>query len=377
MLAAIVVVVVLAIVLPGRTFVAESGDINFEMNSSGIIIRSEKLYKSENYGKTEFIAKEGEAVTKGTPIAEVYSWDYNDQDYKDLKELQETIMDYQQQNILKNVRDKDIESLNSLIEEKTDEIRMVVKGEKDGDLLALDRELDALMKERSEFLRDAAAEDGQLKNFYEKEQALISRIENWKQTILAEDEGVVSFYFDGTETILTPANMKKLTVKNINDVMQGKTYYTADMSAATRPLYRLVNQNEWYVVMIADKLIPEFENNTSFKVQFTGSETAYYGKVSGHTEDSGKIIYYFAFEQPIDKLLLARQVEMKISASYVGVKVPVSAVKKQDDVVGVYYRKGEEKVFEPVEVLIENEGYAIVQPVDLKSALGEGSQIYS
>ena len=129
--------------------------------------------------------------------------------------------------------------------------------------------------------------------------------------------------------------------------------------------------------MIADQLIPEFENNTSFKVQFTGSETAYYGKVSGHTEDSGKIIYYFAFEQPIDKLLLARQVEMKISASYVGVKVPVSAVKKQDDVVGVYYRKGEEKVFEPVEVLIENEGYAIVQPVDLKSALGEGSQIYS
>ncbi len=377
-LAAVILAVVLISVLSVRTFTAEQGTISFSKNSSGVVIRKETLYKADNYGKTEFIAQEGQIVTKGTPIADVYSWDYNDKDYEELKQLQEKIMDYQQNNVYSNIRSEDLENLNAMIDEKSAEIRSIVKGEKEGNLLVLNKELEKLMDERAAVLRDSTKQDDQLKAFYDQETALKNKIDNWKQTILAENDGIVSFYFDGTEVLLTPENMTKLTVKNINDILQGKTNYTST-ETASRALYRLVNQNEWYVVMICDEKVPEFENQSAFQVEFSyGEDYKYSATVCGHNSESGKEIYYLAFSQPVDKLLLARQVEFKISADYVGIKVPVSAVKTKDGVSGVYYKNEDgKKVFEPSAVLIRQDKQCIIEPVDLRSGLGVGSEIYS
>lgn len=378
-LAAIILVVVLISVLSVKTFTAEQGTISFSKNSSGVVIRKETLYKADNYGKTEFIAQEGQVVTKGTPIADVYSWDYNDKDYAELKELQETIMDYQQNNVYSSIRSEDLEHLNAMIDEKTAEIRAIVKGEAEGNLLVLNKELEKLMDERAAVLRDSIKQDDQLKAFYDQEAALKAKIDNWKQTILAEEDGVVSFHFDGTEILLTPENMTKLTVKNINDILQGKSSYTSSEATASRALYRLVSQNEWYVVMICDEKVPEFENNSAFQVEFSyGEDYKYTATIYGHNSESGKEIYYLAFSQPVDKLLLARQVEFKISADYVGIKVPFSAVKTKDGVTGVYYKNEEgKKVFEPAAVLIRQDKECIIEPVDLRSKLDVGSEIYA
>lgn len=76
--------------------------------------------------------------------------------------------------------------------------------------------------------------------------------------------------------------------------------------------------------------------------------------------------------------MLARQVEFKISADYVGIKVPVSAVKTKDGVTGVYYKNEEgKKVFEPAAVLIRQDKECIIEPVDLRSKLDVGSEIYA
>ena len=366
-------------VFSSKTFTAQQGTLSFSQSSSGVVIRRETLYKADNYGKAEFIAQEGQIVTKGTPIADVYSWDYNDKDYADLKQLQEKIMDYQQNNVYSNIRSEDLESLNAMIDEKSAQIRAIVKGEQKGNLLVLNKELEKLMDERAAVLRDSTKQDDQLKTFYDQETALKNKIDNWKQTILAESDGVVSFYFDGTEVLLTPENMTKLTVKNINDILQGKSSYTSQETTASRALYRLVSQNEWYVVMICDEKVPEFENKTAFQVEFSyGEEYKYSATVFGHNSESGKEIYYLAFSQPVDKLLLARQVQFKISAEYVGIKVPVSAVKTKDGVTGVYYKNEEgKKVFEPAAVLIRRDKECIIEPIDLRSGLDVGSEIYS
>lgn len=379
-LASIVLVIVLISLFSARTFVAEEGTISFSQDSSGVVIRKEMLYKADNYGKTEFIAQEGQVVTKGTPIADVYSWDYSDQDYEDLKQLQEKIMDYQQNNVYSNIRSEDLDNLNAMIDEKTAQVRSIVKGEAEGDLLALNKELENLMDERAAVLRDSTRQDDQLKAFYDEETALKNKIDNWKQTILAEDDGVISFYFDGTEALLTPENMTKLTVKNINDILEGKSSYTTTDAEATasRALYRLVDQDEWYVVMICEDEVPEFENNTAFQVEFSyGEDYKYSAAIYGHNSESGKEIYYLAFSEPVDKLLLARQVEFQISADYVGIKVPLSAVKTRDGVTGVYY-KGEDgkKEFEPAAILIQQDKECIIEPIDLRSSLDVGSEIY-
>ena len=68
---------------------------------------------------------------------------------------------------------------------------------------------------------------------------------------------------------------------------------------------------------------------------------------------------------------------MTVSADYVGIQVPASSIKEVDGQKGVYYKNGEDKAFAPVTVLIEKDGQAIVQPIDLKSPLDVGSLIYA
>ncbi|MBQ9942715.1 MAG: hypothetical protein IJP03_06895 [Christensenellaceae bacterium] len=371
------ILLVVLLILSGRTVEAEKGNLTFEMSVDGVIIRKETLYKSENYGKVEFIAEEGQAVTEGSPIATVYSWNYNDDDYQALKVLQDTIMDYQQDNILKDVINKDLNKLNQAIEEKTRQIRAAVKGEDQSDLLRLERELQSLMDERTAFLRESVTEDAQLTAFYAQEAALKAKIEEWQETTLAKESGVVSFYFDGTEQLLQPANLKKLTVQNISDILQGKTFYKSETAVEGRPFYRVVDPNEWYVIVICDEEVDEFYNGMAFNVKFGDEkDVSYTASISDHREDSGKHSYTFTFKEPIGDLLQSRQVEMNISATYVGVQVPESALKEEDGKIGVYHKEGEEKIFEQVTVLIKKDGYAIVQPKNLKSTLKVGSLIY-
>ena len=150
-----------------------------------------------------------------------------------------------------------------------------------------------------------------------------TRINDSKTTITAESAGLVSFYFDGTETLLTPENMQNLTVQNIQDITAGKSFYQQDGQDVTKPLYRLVEQNLFYVVMVADEQVPEFANNTAFQVQFSGDEeSTYVGKVIGYVEDSGQYLYYLEFNEDVSKLLTARRVSMKITSDYVGIEVP-------------------------------------------------------
>ena len=361
-----------------QPFTAQQGTMRFEYDAEGIVIRSEKLYQAENYGKTVFLAEEGQSVAAGASIAEVYSWDYSEQDVEELYTLQDTIMDYLEVYMLQDALNQDLQSLTDSIVEKTEEIAAVVRGETTGDLQKLERELKILMDERQRFLRESLNEDDQLRTYYEQENNLQTRINDSKTTITAESAWLVSFYFDGTETLLTPENMQNLTVQNIQDITAGKSFYQQDGHDVTKPLYRLVEQNLFYVVMVADEQVPEFANNTAFQVQFSGDEECtYVGKVIGYVEDSGQYLYYLEFNEDVSKLLTARRVSMKITSDYVGIEVPASAIKTVDGQQGVYYDRDGERVFEPVTVLIERDGNAIIQAVDISSSLSSSSTIYS
>ena len=224
----VLLVAVLLIVLRPGTYIIETGNISFSVNSTGVMIRNETLYSAEGYRKTEFLAEEGQNLSQGSPIADVYSSDYSEKDYQDLKELQEKILDYQQSNAQTGIIDEDMKALDEQIRNKTEQIRKVITREAQGNLQNLQREIAQLMDERANIMRNASIEDTQLSEFYAQEKELLNRIQNYKKTIVAEKNGIVSFYFDGTENILTPGNLDKLTVKSINDIVNGKFTDTMD-----------------------------------------------------------------------------------------------------------------------------------------------------
>ena len=371
-----VVVVILAVnIFKPKTFAVESGAMSFQTDANGIMIKNETLYSAEGYGRADYVAQDGQFVQTGTLIAEVYSNDYTDNDYNTLKELREKILDYQQNNAQTGVIDQDMASLDEQINRISDQIRKVISREQEGDLRQLQIDITRLMDERSNIMRSAAKEDSQLSSYYEQERTLVEKIKNYRRDLIAEKDGMVSFYFDGTETVLSPSTMGNLTVKTINNILSGRL--GIDLSNTVKPLYKIVDRNDWYIAVLMDKAVPEFIEEQKYVVAFTfGNDYTYEGRLVSHVEDNGKFIYIFNFQENIDKLLRARRISCNISVRYTGLQVDSKVVKVKDGQTGVYYLKDGEKTFEPVDVLITQGGKSIIKVKDSSSALKDGSEVF-
>lgn len=379
---ALAVVVTTAIVLisaQSSIYIAKKDTISFTYNTHGVIIRNEKLYKTDVSSRTKLVTEEGTSVSAGDIIAEVYTADYNKSIVDELNSCEKKILDYLRNNLLKDVLNQDLNLIDEQIEEVSDEIRNCIVSGDTSSLTDLYTELCTIMQQRRDFLKEQVNEDAQLIALYNREDELLMQIESWTKYSVAEEEGIVSYYFDGAEASLTPSNMKELTADELLNIQNGKSYYTLASSANAVPLYRLVKTDGWYVAVVSDENIDEFrESQNAFTIDFTAgkSDELLTAKVADIKEDGGKYIYYFRFDSFNKNLLTPRYVEMNVSCDYVGTIVPKKALKTVDGIQGIYIKNGKNKKFVEVNVLILKDGMACVEPVDISMNFGEECEVY-
>ena len=132
-------------------------------------MRDEQVISAENYGKVSFIATEGEYVTADAQVAQIYKKGYNDKVLSDLLEVQTKIGQYQENNILGDVLDQDLLAINTSIEQKAEEIAAAVNGKTDANLIGLEKDLNRLMADKQEYLKNKVNADTQLQDYYAQE----------------------------------------------------------------------------------------------------------------------------------------------------------------------------------------------------------------
>lgn len=359
-----------------RTVQIETGKIEFDTTQSTVIVRDEKVYNAENYGKASFLASEGERVSEGTEIAEVYKWGYNDKIMSELLETQTKIEQYQENNLLHDVIDQDLAAINQSIADKSELISNIVNGKADGDLIEEEKALKLLMENKQQYLHEKVNADTQLDQYYEQESQLLERVDSWRETVTAPEAGVVSFYFDGCEDLLNANNIEQLTIKNINDIVNGSALTQATASEAQRPLYRLVDNYKWYLLIVSTVPIHEFESDSEFYIAFKDYvDQQYTGKVVGKREEESGYIYAIEITDDIGPLLNTRRADADIHTVFQGLKVPSKSIKTVENVKGVYVIENKEEVFVPITVLIDQDGYAIIKPANENDKLQAGQEI--
>lgn len=87
-----------------RGVTVQWGGLETDRNVTAIVIRDEKVVRSESYARVNCLVAEGEVVEAGVPVAELYTSGYSEKDLQNLITLQKTIKEYQQNNILKKHR---------------------------------------------------------------------------------------------------------------------------------------------------------------------------------------------------------------------------------------------------------------------------------
>lgn len=367
---AAVVIAIVFFITNVNTAIVEQGEIMFEKALPVIVVRDEQVISAPSYGKPNYLVQEGERVEAGASVAEIYKGGYNDKVITELLEIQAKIEEYQE-NLIAD--DEQLKSLNDQIMQKSADMRSIVNGEMEGDVVTAENELKALMASKQTYLRDTVTADATLTEFYNKESELQGRVNEWKEAVTAPEAGVVSFYIDGAETQVNADNIAAITSADVNEILNGgaeESQNTAADDSAQAPLYRLVNNYQWFLVTQSDTEIPEFAQGNTFSIAFDDYlDKPYTGRVVGTVKEETGYVYALEITDDIGQLLNARRTDVKVFSKFEGMKVPEKAIQDKEGVTGVTVVAGRDKTFVPVDVKIIKDGSAIIAPVDADSIL--------
>ncbi|MDL2224755.1 hypothetical protein LJC20_00885 [Eubacteriales bacterium OttesenSCG-928-M02] len=356
------------------------GTISYEAQYPVVIVRDEVVHNASNYGKATFTAIEGQSVSKGAEIANVYKWGYQEKLFTDMIEIQQKIQDYQLNEIWKNTVDKELNNLDAKITTKMGEIAAAIASNKPTDVVSLEQGLNELLAQKQSYLEKNVKADDTLNGLYAQKAQTQQSLDNWKEVVNAAEAGIVSFNLDGWESILNPARMDEITKKELDSAKSGITTVKSNGDTTTRPLYRLVNTYAWYVIIQVDakKPVDVLKKDEKFLMTFEGYlDRPHEGTVFGSRKpEDGGIFYVIQITEEIGPLISVRNAVANLKKDYAGIKVSKNAIHTVDNVPGVKVLKGAKTTeFIPVEIIIQDDKNAIVAPKDEAGVLTPGMQV--
>ncbi len=361
-----ILIIVFLIVRPHLRFgtheaLIMEGATSYAQKTDAIIIRDEEVYTSSNIARVEYIATEGTLLEAGDVIAYLYSTGYSEDELERLETVRANIQAYHK-TILDNIVDTDLNRLDRIVDMKALELKALVTHQTTGNLLSLTRQLETAMVNRQDYMRANRREDLNLNKLYQDESTRLNSIASWRTEATASEQGVISFYTDGYESALTPDTLSSLTPADVRTVLAGGSL--SDSSSRTTSVYRLVNQDAWYVAILTDGESWNPVLDQEYYLRFEGFEDLVYSsKVTRVQKIDGEVLAVFLVEDPIGPLLYQRGGRVTLSSELTGLSVASEALYDQNGQTGVWLYDMPGGTFVPVEVLSDDGTNALIQPL--------------
>ena len=375
---AIVVVVVFLVV---RSFLHIGGgeDVIFTWNSDYtqqldcVIIRDEYATLSDSTVRVEYIGKENTEVSEGDTIANLFTTGYTESLLTKLETTRQNIQAYHKA-LLCTIVDNDLNRLDTIIDLCALDFKNLVTQQTRGNLQNVIEQLETAMVNRQDYLRQNKRDDTKLTKLYDEENARLTSIQSWRKVATADRTGVLSFYLDGYEEDLTVALLETLTPTDIQTVLSGGTLaHTKDV--LSDGIYRIVNQDQWYVAIAADASVWNPVVGLEYYLQIEGFEDlSYSAVVTSVQKASGTVLAVLEIDQPIGPLIYQRTGRVSLSISLSGLAVYTRVLYNENGQMGIWLSDVPGGTFVPVEVLYIDGDIAQIQPV-VEGALQPGQRV--
>ena len=230
------------------------------------------------------------------------------------------------------------------------------------------------MVNRQEYLRQNKREDTKLTKLYDEENTRMTSIQSWRRVETAPEGGVVSFYMDGYESDLTLDALSSLTAADVRTVLSGGQLRSAG-AGKTTPVFRIVNQDSWYVALVADANTWNPVVGQEYYLQMQGYEDlAFTASVTSVQKESGSLLAVFEIDDPIGPLIYQRTGKAMLSITISGLSVTSKAITEQNGQTGVWLYDVPGGTFIPVEVLSDDGKNALIQPL-VEGAIDVGQRV--
>lgn len=338
-----------------------------------VIMRDETVASMDGNSTMVFVAEEGQTLQAGDEIAYIYSAGYSTKEMKKLETIRQDIRAYHT-TILSNIVDAELDRLDSNVHYLANQMKALVKGQATGSIMNLEIQLTEAMQTRQEYLRQNRREDTKLNSLYEDETKREASISSWRSVETAQEDGIVSFYMDGYEQYLSPENLANITIDGVKSVLAGQT---ADGSSSrlTTNIYRLVNADRWYVLLLCSDATFNPATGQNFWLQMEGFEdVAYQSTVESVLKSGNETLTVLSVDDPMGPMLNQRKGNVKISAEVNGLYVPIGAIMTENNLTGVYVYDGAGGSFVPVQVVSTDGNTALVKPT-VDGTLAHGNYV--
>ncbi len=335
-----------------------------------VIIRDEEVVTSESTARIEYIAPEATLVNAGDTVAYVYTAGYSEGLLAKLEETRAQIQDYHKNQILNNIKDTDLERYDTIVDMMVLEFKKLANGDSSGSLLTAAQQLETAMVNRQEYLRQNKREDTKLSKLYDEENTRMASIQSWRKVETAPRSGVISFYTDGYEAALSTDTLASITSADLRTVLSGGKLGET-RSSKTTDVYRLVNQNRWFVALALDQEDWNPVVGQQYYIQFDGFEDLSFNAFVTSVQ---KDLAVFEINDPIGPLIYQRSGRAKLSSTLSGLSVVSNALYEQNGQMGVWLNDVPGGTFVPVEVISNDGANALIQPL-VEGAIGIGQRV--
>lgn len=367
---------------PFTTVGTYSYTVDDSLEATGFLVREEQVLTGTG-GVVELLPQEGEKVAKGGTVALLH------QDASSLErkqQLQQLELEKEQLEYALARMDEGGGDSSQLSSQVLDAIVGLRGSVAAGDLTGLESQamdLKSLVYKR-EYAYTGGDEEGEstqsiqaaLDSVNSQISALSAQTAQSTSRITAGQSGTFSGYVDGYESLLTPDMLATITPAQL------------DQLAAQRPaedetaVGKLITGTTWYFVCAlpeadAQRLVEGRSINIRFSRDWSGEVSTTIERV-GDVENGRCAVVFSCTKYLSDTTLLRRQTVELVFSSVTGIRVPKEALRveqqtvtdeetgeeSQVSVTGVYALVGEQAEFKPVNILVQEDSYALVEAAD-------------
>lgn len=357
-----------------KTGEIEFGSLGADMEVSAAIIRDEKVIMSEPYEKITFDVVEGETVNNDQVIAQLYKRGYQDETMVSLLNLQKQIYDYQTQ-LLGGQVPQELIDLNSSIKTVELQIRAVSRGQSTLDMLNLEQTLKELESQRVALMQSIVTPDTTLTQLYTELNSQQSVMSGWKRDIKnTSGTGIVSFYFDGYEQVLSVNKLSTINSALVKTVVNGGNTANNASSTSEVPLYRIINNTHWFIAFVTSSKDPmRLAEGEQYSVLFQDySDQQFVATARASTVSENSVVNILEFNTDIGKLIGTRTVSATISKSAQGLVVPLSAIEIVSGMPGINIVYGDNVFRVEVDILAQSDRKAVIRAHNASDNLTAG-----
>ena len=342
---------------PVKTVPAAQVSMDDSFSTTGYFIRQEEVIDIAEGDTVEYNYSDGDKVSEGTALVTEYANEDALTISRELKNIEENIA---QLETLRNVTSTTTNSsqINQKIIDQMNAICEEVEGGSLSRITSLASELRQLSLKSGSLSNDREDIDVEIASLKTQAADLAERLSGSTTDITSPCSGYFCESVDGYENIFTPDVVEDLTLSGLDKLADQKPAETSGKG-------KVVSTYVWYfAAKVSDTNAKHLTQGNTVKIRFSQASQDVQATVASIRDDADTddtLVIFRSQDMNEDLISMRKQVATVVVASYSGLKVPKSAVRMEDDKMGVYVLSNSVASYKNIEPLFEGDSYYIVE----------------